>query len=140
VEVESSTSDSSEDEDESSQVEIRDMALFMRTHKKGLKKQGYKFAKRKFPNKKKRTCYDCGSTEHFIADCPNETRENKNDKAREVTRKIQNHITREQTIVEKLILVMNGIPEMRALVKEKGRRLQPWLSRSFPPPQGCSTT
>jgi hypothetical protein len=67
-------------------------------------------------------------------------RENKNDKAREVTRKIQNHITREQTIVEKLILVMNGIPEMRALVKEKGRRLQSWLSRSFPPPQGCSTT
>jgi hypothetical protein len=61
-------------------------------------------------------------------------------RAREVTRKIKNHITREDTIVEKLILVMNGIPEMRALVKEKGRKLQPWLSRSFPPPQGCSTT
>jgi hypothetical protein len=58
------------------------MALFMKTHKKGLKKQGYKFAKRKFPNKKNRTCYNCGSTEHFIADCPNEKRENKNDKGK----------------------------------------------------------
>jgi hypothetical protein len=82
VEVESSTSDSSEDEDEGSLVEIGDMALFMKTYKRGLKKQGYKFAKRKFPNKKKRTCYNCGSTEHFIADCPNEKRENKNDKGK----------------------------------------------------------
>jgi hypothetical protein len=47
-----------------------------------LQKQGYKFAKRKFPNKKKRTCYNCGSTEHFIADFPNEKRENKNDKGK----------------------------------------------------------
>jgi hypothetical protein len=68
VEVESSTSDSSEDEDEGSHIEIGDMALFMKTYKRGLKKQGYKFAKRKFPNKKKRICYRCGSTEHFIAD------------------------------------------------------------------------
>jgi hypothetical protein len=61
-------------------------------------------------------------------------------RARGVTRKIKNHITREETIVEKLILVMNEIPGMRALVKGKGRRLQPWLSGSFPPPQDCSTT
>jgi hypothetical protein len=61
-------------------------------------------------------------------------------KAKEATRKIKNHTTREETIVEKLISVMNRIPDKRALVKEKGRRLQPWLSRSFPPPQGCSTT
>jgi hypothetical protein len=82
VEVESSTSDSSEDEDEGSHVEIGDMALFMKTYKRGLKKQGYKFAKRKFPNKKKRTCYNCGSTEHFIADCPKEKKENKYDKGK----------------------------------------------------------
>jgi hypothetical protein len=61
-------------------------------------------------------------------------------KAKEATRKIKNHITREETIVEKLILVMIGIPENRALMKEKGRRSHLWLSRSFPPPQGCSTT
>jgi hypothetical protein len=45
-------------------------------------------------------------------------------RARGVTRKIKNYITREETIVEKLILVMNGIPEMRTLVKRKGRKLQ----------------
>jgi hypothetical protein len=82
VEVESSTSDSSEDEDEGSHVEIGDMALFMKTYKRGLKKPGHKFAKRKFPNNKKRTCYNCGSIEHFIADCPNEKRENRNDKGK----------------------------------------------------------
>jgi hypothetical protein len=58
------------------------MALFMKTYKKGLKKQGYKFSKRKFPNKKKRTCYNRGRTEQFIANCPNEKRENKNDKGK----------------------------------------------------------
>jgi hypothetical protein len=82
VEVESSTSDSSEDEDEGSHVEIGDMALFMKTYKRGLKKQGYKFVKRKFPNKKKRTCYNYGSTEHFIADCLKEKKENKYDKGK----------------------------------------------------------
>jgi hypothetical protein len=30
--------------------------------------------KRKFPNKKKRTCYNYGSTEHFIAKCPMRSR------------------------------------------------------------------
>jgi hypothetical protein len=82
MEVESSTSDSREDEDEGSHVEIGDMALFMKTYKRDLKKQGYKFAKRKFPNKKKRTCYNCGCTEHFIVDCPNEKRENMYDKGK----------------------------------------------------------
>jgi hypothetical protein len=125
VEVESSTSDSSEDEDEGSHVEIGDMALFMKTYKRGLKKQGYKFAKTKFPNKKKRTCYNYGSTEHFIADIPNEKRENKNDKCKGNYKRDQNHITREGTMVEKLTLDMNGIPVMKALVKKKGRRLQP---------------
>jgi hypothetical protein len=140
VEVESSTSDSSEDEDEGSHVEIGDMALFMKTYKRELKKQSYKFAKRKFPNKKKRTFYNCGSTDHFIADCPKRREKARMTRAREVTRKIKKHITREGTMVEKLILVMNGIPVMKALVKKKGRRLQPWLSRNFPPYQGSSTT
>ena len=53
------------------------IALFMKRFQKGLKKQGYKVVKRKFPNKKKRTCYNCGSTEHFIAKCPYEIKDNK---------------------------------------------------------------
>jgi Na+-translocating ferredoxin:NAD+ oxidoreductase RnfC subunit len=54
----------------------------MKRFQKGLKKQGYKVVKRKFPNKKKRTCYNCGSTNHFIAKCPYEIKDNKykNDK------------------------------------------------------------
>ena len=33
--------------------------------------------KRNFPNKKKRTCYNYGSTDHFIAKCPYEIKDNK---------------------------------------------------------------
>ena len=49
----------------------------MKRFHKGLKKQGYKVTKRKFSNKKKRTCYNCGSTNHFIAKCPHEIKDNK---------------------------------------------------------------
>jgi hypothetical protein len=139
VEVESSTSDSSEDEDEGSHVEIADMTLFMKTYKRGLKKQGYKFAKRKFPNKK-RTCYNCGAPSTLLRIALMRKEKIGMTRARETTRKTKSHITREETMVERLILVMNGIPEMKALVKRKGRKLQPWLSRNFPLPQGCSTT
>jgi hypothetical protein len=61
-------------------------------------------------------------------------------RARETTRKTKSYITREDTMVERLILVMNGISEMKALVKRKGRKLQPWLSSSFLLPQCCLTT
>jgi hypothetical protein len=140
VEVDSSTSDSSEDEDEGSHVEIGDMALFMKTYKRGLKNQGYKFSKRKFPNKKRGLATIVEAPNTSLRIDPMRREKTRMTMEKKVTRKIKKHITREEIIVEKLILVMNGIPEMRALVKEKGRRLQPWLSRSFPPPQDCSAT
>ena len=71
------TTSSSEDKSDSEQYEkVKDVALFLRRYQKGLKKQGYKVVKRKFPNKKKRLCYNCGSTEHFIAHCPHEIKDN----------------------------------------------------------------
>jgi hypothetical protein len=72
------TSSSSEDESDGAQYEeVNDVALFMKRYQKGLKRQGYKVVKRKFSNKKKWTFYNCGSTEHFIAQCPHEIKENK---------------------------------------------------------------
>jgi hypothetical protein len=55
---------------------VKDVALFLRRYQKELKKQGYKVVKRKFPNKKKRLCYNCGSTKHFIAHCAQEIKDN----------------------------------------------------------------
>ena len=49
----------------------------MKRYHKGLKKQGYKVVKRSFLNKKKRTCYNFGSTDHFITKCPYEIKDNK---------------------------------------------------------------
>jgi hypothetical protein len=90
VEVESSSSDSSDNEDEDSPVEIGDVAFFIRKYRTRLRKQGYKFTKRKYSNKKKRTCYNCGSTDHFIVECSNEKKENKNDKGKGSYKKDQN--------------------------------------------------
>jgi hypothetical protein len=87
VEVEASSSDSSDDEDDSgSSDEIGDVALFMRKYKKRLKREGYMFTKRKFTNKKKRTCYKCESTEHLIAECPLNNEEEKRHKKKSYKR------------------------------------------------------
>ena len=67
------SSSSSDDEDNGEDFKrIDDMALFMKKYHKGLKNNGFKVVPRKFPNKKKRTCYNCGGTDHFIAKCPHE--------------------------------------------------------------------
>jgi hypothetical protein len=52
----------------------------MKKYHKGLKKNGYKVVQRKFPNKKKRTCYNCGSIEHFVVKCPYEKKDNNHKK------------------------------------------------------------
>jgi hypothetical protein len=71
------TSSSSEEKDNGADFKkIEDMALFMKKYHKGLKQNGYKLLQRKFPNKKKRTCYYYGSTDHFYAKCPYEKKEN----------------------------------------------------------------
>jgi hypothetical protein len=70
-EFKGTTSSSSEDKSDDADYEkIKDIALFMSKYKKGLKKEGYKVIKGKFPNKKKRTYFNCGSTEHFVINCP----------------------------------------------------------------------
>jgi hypothetical protein len=70
-------SSSSEEEDYGADFKkIDDMALFIKKYHKGLKSNGYKLVQRRFPNKKKRTCYNCGSTEHFIANYPYEKKNN----------------------------------------------------------------
>jgi len=72
------TSSSSEDEENGANFKkIENMSLFMKKYHKGLKQNGYKIVQRKFPNKKKRTCYNCGNTEHFIAKCPYEKKDDK---------------------------------------------------------------
>jgi len=69
------TSSSSSEEEEVHGADFKkidDMALFIRKYHKGLKQNGYKVAQIKFPNKKKRTCYNCDGTDHFVAKCPYE--------------------------------------------------------------------
>jgi len=133
VETTSSSSESEHDDDQYEKVD--DVALFMRRFHKGLKKQGYKVVKRKFPNKKKRTCYNCGSTDHFIAKCPHEIKENKYKKEKEDKADRR----KSKKIWEKLTLGMNGIHPLKAQVK-KMRKLQPLLFMSHLLHQDSSPT
>jgi Fe2+ or Zn2+ uptake regulation protein len=91
----------------------------MKKYHKGLKKQGYKVVNRTFPNKNKRTCYNCGSTEHFIAQCPHEIKDNKFKKEKKEDKTIE----RARTSWEKHTLGMSGTQRKRAQVKRM-RRLQ----------------
>jgi hypothetical protein len=67
-----SSSSSERDSEDESHEEIGNIALFVKKYHKELKKEGYKVVKIRFPKKKRRTRYNCGSTEHFIALCPHE--------------------------------------------------------------------
>jgi hypothetical protein len=84
-------SNESDSEDESHEG-IGDIALFVKKYHKGLKKEGCKVVKRRFPNKKKRTCYNCGSTEHFIDLCPHEKKRTSNTRKREEKDLTEAHI------------------------------------------------
>jgi len=73
------TSSSSSEKEEANGADFKkidDIALFIRKYHKGLKKNGYKVVQRRFPNKKKRTCYNYGNVDHFVANCPYEKKEN----------------------------------------------------------------
>jgi calcineurin-like phosphoesterase family protein len=81
IETTSSSNESENCDDQHEKVD--DAALFMKRYHKRLKNQGYKVVKRKFPNKKKKTCYNCESTKHFIAKCPYEIKDHKHKKREE---------------------------------------------------------
>ena len=65
-------------EEEESNEEV---ALIIRNFRKFIKKKSnqktYGAGKRR---SKKRFCYGCGQTNHFIADCPNKKKKHKHDK------------------------------------------------------------
>jgi hypothetical protein len=56
------------------------MSLFMKKFKKHMKKKKFSKGDKKFKPTTKRTCYNCGRNDHFIANCPFERRDNDDDK------------------------------------------------------------
>jgi hypothetical protein len=65
---------SEEEEEDSSECDVKDMALFMKKFKKYIKKMKLSKGEKKFKSTVKRTCYNCDKHGHFIANCPFERR------------------------------------------------------------------
>jgi hypothetical protein len=81
VVVESSSEEKGEKEEEdSSECDVEDMALFMKKFKKYIKKKKFSKGDKKFKSTTKRTCYNYGKHDHFIAKCPFEHRDDNDDK------------------------------------------------------------
>jgi hypothetical protein len=76
--VESSSGE--EEEEDSSECDDEDMALFMKKFKKYIKKKKFRKGDKKLKTTSKRTCYNCGKHDHFIANCSFKRRDNSDDK------------------------------------------------------------
>jgi hypothetical protein len=71
---------SEEEEEDSSECDAEDMTLFIKKFKKYIKKKKFSKWDKKFKSTAKRTCYNYGKHDHFIANCPFEHRDNDDDK------------------------------------------------------------
>jgi hypothetical protein len=76
--VESSSEE--EEEEDSSKCDAEDMTLFMKKFKKYIKKRNFSKGDKKIKSTTKRTCYNCGKHDHFIANYPFEHRDDDDDK------------------------------------------------------------
>jgi hypothetical protein len=120
VVVESSSEEEEEEEEEedSSECDAEDMPLFMKKFKKYIKK---KFSKgdKKFKSTTKKTCYNCGKHDYFIANCPFDHRDDDDDKKKSKPHKKDKGYKRSDRPYKKKsygdILVKNRSPMMRAL-------------------------
>jgi hypothetical protein len=74
--------DDEDSDDESTGYDPEEMGLFIRRFSKMMGKQKFFKGDRidKFRSKTKRTCYNCGKYDHYIANCPHERRLEEDDK------------------------------------------------------------
>jgi hypothetical protein len=140
--VESSSKDDDDDDDEeeeeeeeedSSKCDDEDMALFMKKFKKYIKKKKFRKGDKKLKTTTKRTCYNCGKHDHFIANCPFERRDDSDDKKKYKPYKKDKGYKRSDKPYKKSPMVKltsgkNRSPKMRAPTPIV-MVWQPWLSR-----------
>jgi hypothetical protein len=95
------------------------MSLFMKKFKKYMKKKKFSKGDKKFKPTTKRTCYNCGRNDHFIANCPFERRDNDDDKKKNKAYKKDKGYKRsdkpyKKRPMVKVTLGKNGSPMIRA--------------------------
>jgi hypothetical protein len=80
--------DDNDSDDESTEYDPEEMGLFLRRFSKMMGKQKFFKGdkKYKFRSKTKRSFYNCGKYDHYIANCPHERREEEDDKKKKKER------------------------------------------------------
>jgi hypothetical protein len=73
-------SSSEEDDDEEKEYDEDEMALFIKKFNKYISKRRAFKGDKKEKTRSKIVCYNCGKSEHFIAQCPYERKDEDNDK------------------------------------------------------------
>jgi hypothetical protein len=78
--IESSSEEEEEDDDEEKEYDEDEMALFIKKFNKYISKRRAFKGDKKEKTRSKIVCYNCGKSEHFIAQCPYERKDEDNDK------------------------------------------------------------
>ncbi|KAK3123305.1 hypothetical protein QOZ80_8AG0628270 [Eleusine coracana subsp. coracana] len=73
------SSSEEENKSSSSKSDDEDISLFMKRFKKFMRKEHHGDKKGKSKSRTKRNCYKCGKPRHFIMNCPNERKGEKDD-------------------------------------------------------------
>ncbi|XP_025791222.1 uncharacterized protein LOC112872339 [Panicum hallii] len=93
-------SSSSDNESDSSSLDDDDMALLMKNFNKLMRNRNYKGNKRYESSKRtKRNCYNCGKSGHYIANCPYEKKEDKEEKRKD--KKEKKYFTKDKKYFKK---------------------------------------
>jgi hypothetical protein len=102
--VQESSSSEEESEDESSSLDEDEMALLMKNFNKLMRSRnfkGYKKGGEKPKSKKKRNCYNCGKSGHFMANCPYEAKEDKEKKDKKKEKKETKYNNKDKKYLKK---------------------------------------
>jgi hypothetical protein len=114
--IESSSEEEEVGDDEEKEYDEDEMSLFIKKFNKYISKRRPFKGDGKEKTRSKRVCYNCGKSEHFIAQCPYERKDEDNNKKKKIDKSYKkNKNLQRRSLINKLMLVKNGTQVIRVL-------------------------